>query len=177
MSETQNNYLSSISIGGRPIWNLMFADDIDLIAGTNEELQELTDQLARNATRYGMYKKIQTFENKSHRKSLGITYHERIIELLGKYEPLLQTIRRRKLKWFGHVSRHDGLCNTIMQGAVEGIRKQGRPKMNWMDNIVKWTKKDMNILIKDVHERDDWRNYVNLASVIPPTIFESRDNK
>ena len=54
MSETQNNYLSSISIGGRPIWNLKFVDDIDLIAGSNEEIQELIDQLSRNATRYGM---------------------------------------------------------------------------------------------------------------------------
>ena len=49
----------------------------------------------------------------------------------------MQTIRKRKLNWFVHVSRHDGLCKTIMQGAVEGIGKQGRPKMNWMDNIVK----------------------------------------
>ena len=54
MSETQNNYLSSISIGGSLIWNLKFADDINLIAGTNEELLDLTDQLARNATRHGM---------------------------------------------------------------------------------------------------------------------------
>ena len=34
--------------------NLKFSDDIDLIAGTKEELQELTDQQARNATWYGM---------------------------------------------------------------------------------------------------------------------------
>ena len=39
MSETQSNYSSSISVGGRPLWNLNFADDIDLLAGTNEELQ------------------------------------------------------------------------------------------------------------------------------------------
>ena len=39
--------MSSISIGGRPIWNLKFA-------GTNEELQELTHKLEINATRYEM---------------------------------------------------------------------------------------------------------------------------
>ena len=54
MSETQNNSLLSISIGGRPILNLKFVDDIDLIADTNEELQELADQLARNAIRHVM---------------------------------------------------------------------------------------------------------------------------
>ena len=54
MSETQSNYYSSISVGGISLWNLKFADDIDLLAGTNEELQELTDQLSRSATMYGM---------------------------------------------------------------------------------------------------------------------------
>ena len=54
MSETQRNYSSSISVGGRPLWNLKYADDIDLLAGTNEELQELTDQLSRSATRHGI---------------------------------------------------------------------------------------------------------------------------
>ena len=64
-----------------------------------------------------------------------------------------------------------------MQGAVEGSRIRGRSKQKWIDNIVKWTKKDVNCLIKDVHERDDWRNCVTLVSLIPPTIYESRDNK
>ena len=43
------------------------------------------------------------------------------------HEPLLQTIKRRKLKWYGHISIHEGLCKTIMQGIVEGVRKRGRP--------------------------------------------------
>ena len=55
--ETQRNYSSSISVGGRPLWNLKFADDIDLLAGTNDELQELTDQLSKSSTRYGMVQK------------------------------------------------------------------------------------------------------------------------
>ena len=68
---------------------------------------------------------------------LGITYQERktnvfirnrMIETIGNYEPLLQTIKRRKLKWFGHISRHDNLCKTFMQRAVEGSRNRGRPK-------------------------------------------------
>ena len=37
---------STISVGGRIINNLRFADDIDLIAGTNSELQELTNRLS-----------------------------------------------------------------------------------------------------------------------------------
>ena len=86
--------------------------------------------------------------------------------LLGTYEPLLKTIKRRKLKWFGYVSRHDNLCKTIMRGSVEGTRKQVRSKSQWIDNIVKWTKLDINDLIQDVHERYGWRKRVADASSI-----------
>ena len=54
MSEVQDNLTQSISIGGRPVWNLKFADDIDLIAGTNKELQDMTNKLSKCYSRYGM---------------------------------------------------------------------------------------------------------------------------
>ena len=34
-----------------PLWKLNFEDDIDLLAGTNDELQELTNLLDNCATR------------------------------------------------------------------------------------------------------------------------------
>ena len=46
MQETLSDHKTSISIGGRPLWNLRFADDIDILAGSSKELQELTDKLA-----------------------------------------------------------------------------------------------------------------------------------
>ena len=134
-----------------------------------------------------MQKKISAFESKAHRKLLGIKYQDRITNvcvrnritmLLGTYEPLLKTIKRRKLKWFGHVSRHDNLCKTIMQGSVEETRKQGRPKSQWIDNIAKWTKRDVNDLIQDVHKIYGWRKVLLMPlRLISPTIYESRDNK
>ena len=54
MQETLDDHHTSISIGGRPLCNLRFADDIDLLAGSNTELQELTDKLADRAGAYGM---------------------------------------------------------------------------------------------------------------------------
>ena len=54
MAEIQNNHVSSISTGGFPLSNLRFADDIDLITGSNNELQEITDKLSSNARKYGM---------------------------------------------------------------------------------------------------------------------------
>ena len=54
MRETLHNFESTISIGGRIISNLRFADDIDLMGGSNDELQELKDRLSNSAREYGM---------------------------------------------------------------------------------------------------------------------------
>ena len=48
------NQPSSISIGGRKFNNLRFADDIDLIADSESELQTITDALEQTSTEYGM---------------------------------------------------------------------------------------------------------------------------
>ena len=48
MSDSVTNQPSSISIGGRKCNNLGIADDIDLIAGSESELQTITDALKKS---------------------------------------------------------------------------------------------------------------------------------
>ena len=38
---------------------------------------------------------------------------------IGEYDELLALVKKRKLRWFGHVSRSSGLTNTILQGTVK----------------------------------------------------------
>ena len=64
-----------------------------------------------------------------------------IVKPIGPYEDILATVKRRKLKWYGHVKRSDGLTKVILQGTVEGSRRRGRPKKRWSDNIAEWTGK------------------------------------
>ena len=45
MQETRHDHHTSISIGGRPIFNLRFADNIDLVGGSNGKLEDLTNRL------------------------------------------------------------------------------------------------------------------------------------
>ena len=54
MQETLHDHHTSISIGGRPICNQRFADDIDLMGGSSSELQDLTSGLEDRVTAYGM---------------------------------------------------------------------------------------------------------------------------
>ena len=51
-----------------------------------------------------------------------------VISLIVTYEPILQSIRRIKLKWYGHTIQNYNISKTILQGMVEGSRKCGRPK-------------------------------------------------
>ena len=39
--------------------------------------------------------------------------------LVGPQEPLLATVKRRNLAWFGQVSHHDSLSKTILQFTME----------------------------------------------------------
>ena len=48
------NYDSSISINGRPISNLRYADDIHLMAGNTEKHQDLATRVERNSSAHRM---------------------------------------------------------------------------------------------------------------------------
>ena len=52
MQKTLNDHHTSICIGGRPICNLRFADDVDLMGVSNGELQDLTNRLLEREMAY-----------------------------------------------------------------------------------------------------------------------------
>ena len=63
----------------------------------------------------------------------------RIGNAIGPYEDLLTSVKRRTLKWYGHVTQSSGLAKTILQGTVQGGRRRGRQRKRWEDNIKEWT--------------------------------------
>ena len=89
----------------------------------------LTAELQRrdmNKTRHGneCYRKILRISYKDH-----ITNEEvcaKIQRAIGPHEDPLTIVKRRKLKWYGQVSRSSVLAQTILQGTVKGGRRQGR---------------------------------------------------
>ena len=48
-------------------------------------------------------------------------------------------VKRRKLRWYDHVTRSSGLAKTILQGTVKGERRQDRQRKRWEDNNREWT--------------------------------------
>ena len=55
------------------------------------------------------------------------------------HENLLTILKRRKLQWYGYVCYSSDLAKTILQGTVNGGRRQGRQRKRWDDNIREWT--------------------------------------
>ena len=74
-------------------------------------------------------------ELRCYHKILHISYKDHVTN----EEVRAKIIKRRKLQWYGHVSRSLGLTKTILQGTVKGGRRQGRQKKRWEDNIKEWT--------------------------------------
>ena len=79
-----------------------------------------------------------------YRRQLKILYKDHVTSeevrrkiqaAIGEYDELPTLVKKRKLRWFGHVSRSSGLAKTIIQGTAKGKRKRSRQKKRWEDNI------------------------------------------
>ena len=52
----------------------------------------------------------------------------KIQQAIEPHEDFLTIVKRRRLQWYGQVSRSSGLAKTILQGTVKGGRKTRRTK-------------------------------------------------
>ncbi|XP_076468832.1 uncharacterized protein LOC143299483 [Babylonia areolata] len=129
-------------------------------------------------------RRIQAFETRCLRRLLHISYKEHktndyvrnlLSNLVGPQEPLLVTIKRRKMAWFGHVIRHNTLSKTILQGTVEGGRRRGRQRKSWSDNVKEWTKMTMPDLLTTAANRTAWRAMT--SSSCPPNDPSGQGNE
>lgn len=279
MTDALADHEGTVSIGGRPITNLRFADDIDGLAGDEKELASLVERLDTTSRAYGMeihaektkimtnnnrgilsdikvngqsldtvssfkyhgaivadegskrevlariaqttaalaklkpiwkdknislaskvrllrslvisillyacetwtltaelQKRIQSMEMRCYRRLMGISYtqhvtneevRQKISQAIGPHDDLLTTVIKRKLRWYGHITRSSGLAKTILQGTVQGGRRRGRQKKRWEDNIGEWTHLKLSEAMRAAEDREGWRELVNRSSVVP----------
>ena len=129
-------------------------------------------------------RRIQAMEMRCYHKILRISYKNQGIneEVCAKIQQairppkdLLTIVKRRKLQWYGHVSRSSGLAKTISQGTVKGGRRQGRQRKRWENNSRKWTGLEFAKSQRAVENREKWRNLVVKSSVVPQRPLQLRD--
>ena len=114
-------------------------------------------------------------EMRCYRKIFGISYREHVTneevrqtirQHTGPYKELLATVKR-KLQWYGHVTRSSGRAKTILQGTVEGARRRGRQK--WADNVREWTGADFATTKAQARNRQTWREQESVPCGVPMT--------
>ena len=93
--------------------------------------------------------------------------HAKIQQAIEPHEDLLTIVKRRKLQGYGHVSCSSGLAKTILQGIVQGGRRQGRQRKRWEDNIREWTGLEFAKSQRAVKNRKKWRKLVAISYVVP----------
>ena len=86
----------------------------------------------------------------------------------GQQENLLGIVKRRKLAWFDHISRHNSLAKTVLQGTLEGGRKRGRQVKCWADNLKEWPILDSPTLTRLAEDRPAWRSLSYDVSTMSP---------
>ena len=91
----------------------------------------------------------------------------KIQQAIGPHEDLLTIVKRRKLQWYGYVSRSSGLAKTILQGTVKGGRRRGPQRKRWEDNIREWTGLEFAKSQTAVENMGKWRKLVAKSSVVP----------
>ena len=131
-----------------------------------------------------LQRKIQAMEMRCYRRILPISYKDhvtneevraKIQQEIGPNEDLLTIVKRRKLQWYGHVSHSSGLAKTILQGTVKGVRRQGRQRKRWEDNIREWTGLEFAKSRRAVKNRERWSELVAKSSVVPKRLSRLRD--
>ena len=138
------------------------------------EAWTLTAEIAR---------RIQALEMRCYRRLLNISYKDhmtneevrnRIQKSTGVHDDTLTMVKKRKLRWYGHISRSSGMANTILQGTVKGARKRGRQKKRrednisfLSDNIKEWTRMGFEDSLRAAEDREGWKSIVTTSSVVP----------
>ena len=119
-------------------------------------------------------RRIQAMEISRYRKILHISYKDNVTneEVRAKIQQAIEPhedltiVKRRKLQWYGNVSRPSGLAKTSLQGTVKGGRRQGGQSKRWEDNIREWTGPEFSMFQRVVENNREKRRQKNGYEII-----------
>eukprot|EP00794_Sanderia_malayensis_P004984 gene4984-5642_t len=119
-----------------------------------------------------MQTKLEAFEMWIYRRIMKVPWTAKksnveVLTLVNERRKLMGMIKKRKLKYFGHILRHPCLGKELCEVMVNGKRGGGRPRLKWSDNITKWTDKSYAECSRIASDRNRWRSMV--ANLLPET--------
>jgi len=112
--------------------------------------------------------RLDAFGMKGLRKILWVSWtanetNELVLNKAEVKRELLDTVKARKLAYYGHIMTKQGSCleKEITRETVPGARRRGRPRTAWMDDIKTWTGLPEEESVRMTEDRNKWRKYVH----------------
>ena len=113
-------------------------------------------------------KRLKAMEMWCWRRMLKISWTERktnesILDDIGRRRELLAVIRRRLMRFLGHVVRREDLENLILTGRIEGRRGRGRPRIKYMDDTKSAIGGGLTTqqIMYAARDREQWRSMIS----------------
>jgi len=77
--------------------------------------------------------------------------------------PIVYMIKKRRLSWFGHVTRlpEESLAKICLKDEFQGTRRRGRPAKRWQDKIREDTGLPLATAERYARDRTRWREKVH----------------
>jgi len=124
MTDALEDHTGTVSIGGRIITNLRFADDIDGLAGNEQELANLVYNLDKTSSRYGMEisaEKTKLMTNSAQPITTKIKVSGKELEVVDHF------------KYLGALISEEGSKTEILTRAAQTIAAMAKLKTIWKD--------------------------------------------
>ena len=102
-----------------------------------------------------MYRRMMRISWTEHKSN------EEVLEMTISKRSLAVTIKKRKLQYFRHLIRQNGIQRLLLEGKIEGKRGCGRSRIMWMDNIKAWTGLKYG---KCVWRAEDWIEWKSMTA-------------
>ena len=83
--------------------------------------------------------------------------NEEVLSRMNIKVGLNYTIKSRKLRYFGHISRQNSLQKLLLEGKINGKRGRVRPRTSWYSNIKELTGLKYQEAVRISEKRDEWR--------------------
>ena len=127
MDQAIEDFEGTVSIGGRNISNLRFADDIDVIVGSEEELRNLLERMHNSASAFGMEisgKKTKLMTNNINGISNNITIGSETLEEVNRF------------KYLGSIISDEGSKKEILSRIAQTSAAMVKLKPIWNDRQI-----------------------------------------
>ena len=112
-------------------------------------------------------KRLEAFEMWIYRRLLKIPWtakvsNVKVLEKMGKEREMIDIIRKRQMKFFGHVWRQKGVEHLVVSGYIEGKRARGRQRLTFLTGLRQHTSTitTNTAYTRTAEDRSSWRSSI-----------------